>query len=206
VLDIIAALDPDGQRYRCIGFLDDDERRHGSRVAGLPILGPLSGAPRWPSARFVDAIGSPRTHRRRLDILNSAALAAGQFETLIHPQASISPRARIDPGAVLYPNVVVGPEAVIGAHVTILANTVVSHGAQIGEYSLVASNVTLSGDVCVGRLCYVGAGSHVRERVTIADGSLVGLGAVVVHDVGSDRIVVGNPARELRRHDAAVDT
>jgi len=53
--------------------------------------------------------------------------------------------------------------------------------------------------VRVGRSCYIGAGAMIRQRVQIADGALVGIGAVVLRDVAAGATVVGNPARLLVR-------
>jgi acetyltransferase-like isoleucine patch superfamily enzyme len=39
----------------------------------------------------------------------------------------------------------------------------------------------------------------IRQRVQIADGALVGIGAVVLRDVAAGATVVGNPARLLVR-------
>jgi acetyltransferase-like isoleucine patch superfamily enzyme len=39
----------------------------------------------------------------------------------------------------------------------------------------------------------------IRQRVRIADGALVGIGAVVLRDVAAEATVVGNPARLLVR-------
>lgn len=44
---------------------------------------------------------------------------------------------------------------------------------------------------------WIAAGSAVLKGVTIGENSVVGFGAVVTRDVRPDRIVAGNPAREI---------
>ena len=44
----------------------------------------------------------------------------------------------------------------------------------------------------------IGAGAVLLPRVTIGRDALVGAGAVVVHDVPDDKVVVGNPARIIK--------
>jgi UDP-2-acetamido-3-amino-2,3-dideoxy-glucuronate N-acetyltransferase len=45
----------------------------------------------------------------------------------------------------------------------------------------------------------VGAGAVVLPGVTIGERAMVGAGAVVTKDVEPDTVVVGNPARVVRR-------
>jgi acetyltransferase-like isoleucine patch superfamily enzyme len=55
------------------------------------------------------------------------------------------------------------------------------------------------GDIVVGSDTWVTNGCTVMSGVTIGDGAVVGTKAVVAKDVRPYAIVVGNPARELRR-------
>lgn len=53
--------------------------------------------------------------------------------------------------------------------------------------------------VRLGKNVWLGAGATVLPGVTIGDNSIVGAGSVVTHDVEPNTIVVGNPARLLRK-------
>ena len=53
--------------------------------------------------------------------------------------------------------------------------------------------------VRIGRRCFVGGRSTILPGVTIGDESIVGAGSVVFEDVPPRCIVVGNPARVMRR-------
>jgi maltose O-acetyltransferase len=50
----------------------------------------------------------------------------------------------------------------------------------------------------IGHDVWIGGGAIILPGVTIGDGSVVGAGAVVVHDVPPASVVVGNPARLVR--------
>ena len=196
ILDWFAELSAQGLVYRPKGFLDDDERKWGTEVRSLPVLGPLRSALEYPSARFVDALGSPSNFARRPDLLS--AIPEDRFLTLVHPRAHLSRTVQIGSGSLVYPHVTVSSSVRIGRHVTILANVVVNHDTVIGDYSIVASAASLSGGVRIGTCCYIGAGSHVIQGGVVGDGSLVGMGSVVIREVPPRTVVVGNPARVLR--------
>jgi acetyltransferase-like isoleucine patch superfamily enzyme len=63
------------------------------------------------------------------------------------------------------------------------------------------------GDIHVGNDVWIGRAATVMSGVTIGDGAVVGANAVVTQDVRAYAIVVGNPAREVKRrfNDATVE-
>jgi maltose O-acetyltransferase len=54
----------------------------------------------------------------------------------------------------------------------------------------------------IGRDVWIGANAVVLGGVTIGDGAVVAAGSVVTKDVEPGAIVVGNPARLVRRREA----
>ena len=197
VLDLNAAEGKTG--FECIGFLDDDRALWGTEVQGVPVLGPLSSAAGMADCVFVNGIGSPGNFQRKAAIIAGTGLPLDRFATLVHPTASVSRSAQLGRGVVIFQHVTVTTNVRIGDHVTILPNTVISHDDWIGDYTSIAGGVCISGGVRVGRSCYLGTGSTLKPGIVIGDGSLVGMGSVVLHTVEPDCVVVGNPARLLRR-------
>jgi hypothetical protein len=54
-------------------------------------------------------------------------------------------------------------------------------------------------EVRIGHDVWIGHGAVLLPGVTVGDGAIIGAGAIVTRPVRNYAIVVGNPARELRR-------
>jgi sugar O-acyltransferase (sialic acid O-acetyltransferase NeuD family) len=197
ILDAMLAVNSARGRtvYDCAGFLDDDLVRQGTRIQGLPVLGPLSCAASLPDVRFVNGIGSSRTFRDKRRIIDGTGIVDERFETVVHPSAQVSGFAILGVGTVLLQNVVVASNARIGRHVIVLPTSIVSHDAVIGDYSILAGGVCVNGGVVVDEECYLGSGTHVREGVRVGARAMCAMGSVVTRDVAAGNIVAGVPAR-----------
>lgn len=55
----------------------------------------------------------------------------------------------------------------------------------------------IGGYVQIGTQSYIAPGVLLRDRITIGHDAIIGLGAVVIHDVAAKQIVAGNPAKVI---------
>jgi sugar O-acyltransferase (sialic acid O-acetyltransferase NeuD family) len=198
LVDLIEDANRAGAAWRLLGFLDDDPARQGLSYRGLPVLGPLSSAPRHAGASFLNGIGSPSNHTRKLGIIAATGLPADRFATVVHPSAAVSRTANLGRGVALFPGVFVGHGATLGDHVIALPNAIVSHDCEIGAGTCIAGGASVSGGVKVGEACYLGTHCSIAIGAVLGRHALVGMGAVVLKDVAESTVVAGNPARVLR--------
>ena len=185
-------------RYECIGFLDDDQHRWGQEIWGVKVLGPLESATNYPDAYFVNSIGSERNFRQKAGIIAKTGLPPERFVTIVHPTASVSRMATLGKGVVVLQHVTISNQVSIGNHVIILPNSVISHDVVIGDYSCITGGVCISGMATIERDCYLGTNSSIIGNVKLETGCIIGMGAVIRHDVPANAVMVGNPARLLR--------
>lgn len=190
------ALDCAGERFRCVGFVDDDPVRQGTAVAGIGVFDRMLFA-RRADAHVLAVPGSPMSYQSRRSVIEELELEADRFATVIHPRATVAASASIGRNVLIMAGAVVTSNAVIGDHVCVLPNTVIHHDAVIGAWSLLGSNVTIAGGAILDENCYVGSGTSVMNGVRIGRFALVGLGSTVVRDVEPHTRVAGNPARML---------
>ncbi|OGA72011.1 MAG: hypothetical protein A3G81_32050 [Betaproteobacteria bacterium RIFCSPLOWO2_12_FULL_65_14] len=94
-------------------------------------------------------------------------------------------------------------DTVLEDYVKINDHVHIAHNCHIGEATIIGGGAYLSGSIKVGKNCWISPDCSIRQKLTIGDEAIVGIGAVVVHDVDAGSMVYGNPAkpqREARTH------
>jgi acetyltransferase-like isoleucine patch superfamily enzyme len=94
---------------------------------------------------------------------------------------------------------VIGAATSIGPGALINRSCSIAHHVLFGEYAGTGPGVVVAGACRVQQGAFIGAGAVIAPEVTIGAGAFVGAGAVVIRDVRPRDVVVGNPARVLRR-------
>lgn len=107
--------------------------------------------------------------------------------------------SEIGRGVLVAPYAQIGPEVRVGDNTVILGNAFIGHDTCIGEFCHIASNAVVGAVNKIGNACHIGMNATIRQYVQVGDYSLVGMSAVVLNDVEENSIVVGNPARLLRK-------
>ena len=176
------------QMWNLLGHIAPGEERAPAAFAGRPVLGTIEKLADYPEAAIVADNEFPK----------SIGLPEGRLVNLIDPSACVHPTAGLGRGCVIYCNCFIGFNARLGDRVFALSGVTINHDDVIGDRTILASGATLAGGVTVEADCYIGQSSTVRQMLRIGRNSLIGMGAVVVRDVGPNSVMAGNPARQLR--------
>jgi sugar O-acyltransferase (sialic acid O-acetyltransferase NeuD family) len=198
VAGFVSDINAEGPTYECLGFLDDDASKHGSEIAGFPLLGPLSSWTNYPAASFANCLGSPRSFLQRETRVRELGIDDETFATIIHPSAIVADGCTVGRGCIVYPFTHLGPGVELGSQVVVLSHSVIHHHSRVDAFAIIASGCNVSGYVHVGHSCYLGTGCSIRDGLSIGDRSFVGMGSAVIKDVEPGSVVAGVPARFLR--------
>ena len=91
----------------------------------------------------------------------------------------------------------VGTKTKIGSNNMIMAHSHIGHDVVIGDNCEISTSSVVGGYVTIGNNSKIKLNVTIRIRKTIGVICVVGMGSVVVNDVESNTIVVGNPAKLL---------
>ena len=73
----------------------------------------------------------------------------------------------------------------------------IAHNNKIGENVIIAGCVNISGSNNINDNVWIAPNASVRGWVTVGEGAIVGMSAVVINDIPARETWVGNPARKL---------
>ncbi|MBM6618226.1 DapH/DapD/GlmU-related protein [Bacillus suaedaesalsae] len=120
-----------------------------------------------------------------------------KIPTLIHPSIDMN-MVKVGQGVILPQGCSIGQNTTIGNYVTLRMNCLISHDVKIEDNVFIGAGATIGGRSTLKKNCYIGLGAVVMG-VTIGENSVVGAGAVVVNDVPPNTVVVGVPAKPLKK-------
>lgn len=123
----------------------------------------------------------------------------------------VLPEATIGSDCNICAHTLIENDVVLGDRVTVKGGVQLWDGLRVGNDVFIGPNATFTNDryphsrnssfvpeeTIIKNSVSIGAGAVILPGVTIGEGAMVGAGAVVVNDVPSGKLVVGNPARVM---------
>ncbi|WP_256097637.1 acetyltransferase [Burkholderia cenocepacia] len=187
-------------RYRIAGLIDSF-RTPGEETLGYAVLGAERDLPQmvdqYGIAGLLVAIGD--NHARENVTAGLAMLVPGLPRvSAVHPAACVGKASTIGAGTVVMAGAVINPSCSIGEGCIVNTNVSLDHDGVMADFSSLAPGVVTGGNCRIGRGAAVGLGAMLRHRIAVGEHSVVGAGAVVLHDVEPYTVAYGNPARRIR--------
>jgi len=192
LLDVLASKSESAQDTVC--FVVDDNVYKEKIVMGIPVF-PLS---QFDSELYdiVVSIGDPSTRKGVVERLPKNAT----FATIIHPTAVIGEEVVLGVGSIVTAGSIITCNIKIGNHAHLNLLTTIGHDCSIGDYFTTAPGAKISGECKFGESVYFGTNACVRQGVTIVDNVTIGMGGVVVKNVMSEGVYIGNPLVKLDKN------
>jgi sugar O-acyltransferase (sialic acid O-acetyltransferase NeuD family) len=115
----------------------------------------------------------------------------------INETANISKQANINNGVLICRGANINPFAKIGNGAIINTGSIIEHECFIGDFAHIGPGAVLAGAVTIGKRSFIGANAVIKQGITIGDDVIIGAGTVVLADVNSNKVIIGNPGKEL---------
>ena len=176
-----------------MGFLDDTEAPLAGKECDFGVVGTIRDFRPKENDVAVMAIASPQAKQILVPQLKKRGV---QFETIIHPYASLGHFCTIGEGTVVYGGFGMTVNVHIGNFVTLLSCGL-GHDVAIGNFCTISSWCNIMGGVKIGDAVFMGGNCAVAPHAVIEDDAYVGVGSVVLRKVRAGKKVFGNPAREM---------
>lgn len=194
---IIGRINEKTPEYNVVGFVDDNESRHGETIDGVKVLGDINSLAGMGEVYAVCAICNASVRKRIVNAVS--AFGNVRFATLIDPTAICHPSAVIGQGSVLCCNTMINIETTIGQHVAMVDRSAVGHNSVIGDYGVLFVGAVVAGNSIIGECCELGMGSNVIQGKTVGSNTVIGAGACVTDDIPGNCTAVGVPARAVKK-------
>ena len=187
------------REYEGLGFIDDNPDIRECMGMRSRTLDELLAEESPENVKVIISIGEPAIR----EAVSEKVAAKGIEEIVVDLSDHCNPRfADIGSGTLLHAGSYISVNTQIGKCCMINKGALVGHDCVIGDYTVLSPRVVLGGNVTVGEGSYIGIGASVRNGITIGKNVIIGMGSVVVRDVEDDAIVVGNPAKFLRKNES----
>jgi sugar O-acyltransferase (sialic acid O-acetyltransferase NeuD family) len=125
--------------------------------------------------------------------------------SVLSKESCIDKSVEYGPGLLAMPHCVVNKKTIIGSNCYLNVNSVIDHECKIGNGVHVMGSAYIAGRVTIGDFSSIGANATILPDISIGTNAIVGAGAVVIKDVPNNSVVVGNPAKFLRKNNKKYD-
>ncbi len=135
----------------------------------------------------------------RLRAITEGKKAGLQLIQAIHPTAVVMEDAILHDNVILQAGALVGYRAELHDGVLLNTRAQVDHHNVLHPCAHLNPGAILAGNVVVGECALIHSGAVVIHRIRIGTQAVVGAGAVVIRDVPPQTMVVGNPAKIIKK-------
>lgn len=184
------------KKYEVLGFIDDSEKLWGRVINGKKVLGGIIWLlQNYSKINCVVCIGDPFIRKNVIEKLNKNKFI---FPIIIHPSVIKSKFSKIGKGVIIQAGCIINPDSKIEDHVLINMDCTVAHDSVLKEFSTLSPGVHINGNNIIERGTYFGTGAVTKDNVNIGEWCVIGAGTIVIDDVKSFSLLIGNPGKVKR--------
>lgn len=182
------------------GFLDDNEKLHGTEINAVTVLGKTD------DDGFLKLIGKKceafiavddnklRKGLSKLILERRKVMPMNAY----HKSATIAHDVYFEHGNFVNAGVILGAGAKVGSHCLLHAGAIIDHGAKLGSYVQVGAGATIGAEVTIADGAFIGTGATIIPGIKIGKNARIGAGSVVIQEVADGATVFGNPAQVVK--------
>jgi len=196
IVRLIEEINESSKIFNLIGFLEKDPEKIGKDVFGYPIIGndDLLLSEFRNCGVINNIIATTRAHFKVTERLKND-YGITDFPNLIHPSVDLKYNNHGE-GNIIYNDVQWDTDVKIGSFNIMNPGTSIGHETIFGDCNLTALNVTIGARCTVGDRNVFANASTLSLGLSVGSDNMIGVGSVVIEDVGNRTSLLGNPAKK----------
>lgn len=184
------------KRWSDIIFVDD--AAESLDAVGVSVYSFLRAIEEFSELEIVIGVGEPAIRAVLFAKVKNENI---KIATIIHPGVYIDNTTIIGEGTVICEGVTITCNVKIGCNTYIQPHAVIGHDISVGSHSVIGTSCQIGGLNHIGERTYMGFLSGTKEGLSIGNDVICSAGAIVFKDLPDAVIVVGNPARIMKRNE-----
>lgn len=186
-------------KIKIAGIIDNHKK---GNYLGYKIIGSDNDAKKlFDSYAKIPLIITPDQPKLRKQIVEIYRKLGYKFANLISSFAMVSKSVQFGIGVLIQSNSNISANVELSDFVRVNTMANIMHDSIIGKFSTIAPNAVILGKVKIGNMTYIGSNATILPGISIGDNVIIGAGAVVTKNVPDGKLMVGNPAKELKKND-----
>ncbi len=172
-----------------------------SKFKGLPFICSSD----WP--QYLKSNGITKALITTPDSIERAQQIKLALEAGLELVNAIHPSVLIMEDAILGKNIIMHARSFLGYRAELKDGVILNTGAQVDHHCVldkcvtIAPGVTMASNVHIEEKCTVHTAAVIKNKITIKKNSVIGAGTVVIRDVEENKVMVGVPARILKKNE-----
>ena len=186
--------------YRVVAFSVDAEYINADQFCGLPVIPFEEVVKVYPpdSHDFFVALGYSKLNQIRKHKYITSKHHGYRLASYVSSYATVLNNRMIGENCFILENNTIQPFVTIGNNVTLWSGNHIGHHSRIGDHCFLASHIVVSGRVEIGESCFIGVNATLRDNITIGENNIIGAGALILSDMESGGVYVGNETERSR--------
>jgi len=171
-------------KYDVVAFTADEKYIKSDTFCGLPLIGFKDIVLTHPPEEYkmFIALSYSRMNKDRAEKYYKAKELGYDLISYVSRKCTFLTEIPVGDNCFILEDNTIQPFVRIGNNVTLWSGNHIGHESVIEDHCNITSHVVISGHVHIHSYCFIGVNATIRDSITIAQGTLIGAGAVIMKD------------------------
>jgi len=171
-------------KYDVVAFTADEKYIKSDTFCGLPLIGFKDIVLTHPPEEYkmFIALSYSRMNKDRAEKYYKAKELGYDLISYVSSKCTFLTEIPVGDNCFILEDNTIQPFVRIGNNVTLWSGNHIGHESVIEDHCNITSHVVISGHVHIHSYCFIGVNATIRDSITIAQGTLIGAGAVIMKD------------------------